>query len=438
MPDITRFPVLIDTSSDKSGLPGTGPCQGWYKSGSNLYAVLVGQNNLPAHIRCFLSVNGGASWTEQDSVHAPTTSSAAPVLWSQFDGTNIWVAYSTTQTGGANQTVAFAKFAVATNLWTLTALPSLTDCEIDNGLGSFTFVVHSGGNVAAVYWNGTGQAGFGVRVNSAGTWGAFTVLKNVASHTYFLADNIYNPATDQYFIVYLDTITGTKTWSLIGLSSADALLYTAAIGVTATNGDIFGHGVVFGTTIYLPLKQDNGTNSIVVAISGTPIATAPTFTLTTLDTEGHNNIVQAGVAVDATSTNPEMIWDYEAVSGNPNCVRRSILSGGVWGAFAVFYDVITNPPNSVSLSSQFVSTPIPVSGSMNGLVTMLDTSGAFSAFALLSGAAPGGGPVFRIGPGSIISLPDPAGTHLCRYSGPVRCSCPQGEKTMYLNKEFLV
>ena len=400
-PFVVNPPIQIDPSAQKSGYPNystativtnnssvtprdvdAGP---WKAPNGALYCLLMSlaSNN---HLNVFKSIDGGVTWVQQDVAHTPDIGSGGGFYNAQFN-TSTGVLTMAYGTGSSTpNTISWASYSTVTDLFTATIHPDVTD--VNSGPD---FVVRGDGSVVFLYQQNTGKVG--VRTNTGGAWSAFTdVTPATAGHTYIPAGTYLDSAQTTH-VIYIDYPPAAAprryndvAWSSVNVKGATALIFTEDV----FNGATLNRGAIFGTSLLLPVTQQNvaGTQSRAQVYAGTPL-NAPVYTPTTLETVA----VVLNPAIDFSHLQVYAGTAYLSWNAIPDTtvtdqMHYAVNSGSGWGPVGVFYDALTNPPNAVIPANQAIADVSILSGSLFGLATMAAVGGGLPAFFLIGSGPP--------------------------------------------------
>jgi hypothetical protein len=385
MSQITAAPVKIG-GVQESGYPGTpnDTYAGPFLYKGKLFGIFstLGQN--PSRLQVFMSADNGATWTQQDSTHAPSVIGSIVQYNTFFDPVAgiIYFAFTPTTT-----TLAFGTFDCNAFTFTATFYPTLIDTQA--AIVAFDLVVRADGSAIATYTNNANHLIY--RVNTAGTWGAATqATPQTGGHSY-ITQNLVLDSTQTTHLIYLDTAGGVNTWTHVTISNAGSgnVLGTPGVITTALqlNGDTMFRGAIWQGQLVLPVVRvsSGGTVTRASVFLGNPVAT-PVWSVVDVQLNGvGETILDSNVLVSGTVL--QSVWGVNGGVGiAPFQMRTAANPGTGYGPISVFYDAALNPPPdnlaNTQQEVQDVALVIDAGGGLSGFVTLTDAALNFAAYYL--------------------------------------------------------
>jgi len=417
MPDVTLPPALVDSSPQESAQLNVLPIglhdaffKGPFVANNALYVVLLTTDG-SALVVVFKSVDGGATWAQQDAANSPAyTGICRMTARLNPDGHTITISYNTTSV--APITLSWITFSALTDTFTAGSIPDLTVAGL--GMEDCDWVVRSTGlDILIVYplvvAPNVSEADLGFSVLSAGVWSAFSSFAAGDDATqvgWSIPSLLYDAGSGitYGFVQRQQLITGV------------AFAADYAYQITAGPGNVPSVPVAISPSVanYRPSygRPVFWQNQVALAAYDTPLGAntftmrvylggplpAPVFTFTDIDSGATTNFTDLAVgqlAVDGTTL--WALWlnwpDHATIQ-----IRRSINTGAGWGAINLFYDLATNPPNALAIGSQglFAFSAAQIA-SLGVLFTVRDAAGTKPlAYFLRSAAAPPATPTTNI------------------------------------------
>ncbi len=335
---ITDTPVLIDPVLASRAAGWTGATSNTkniafkflFVVGSNLYGVLSSGDPLSSLGGVFKSTDGGATWTQQDSVNRPLNGfhllaeldEITGIIYLCYDGVadlhyRINTFDTNTDTYGSVVTSGFTWAVGSTNAELLR-----------QSMGDIYVYYISGSTLVYEKFSTGAWSGSQVTVSSIYNTTILSYAVDAADRMHLLV----GPIVTQKRVAYIPIdATGSVGSAVIVYSNG------FSIGIAGS-----GNGVILnGDTICFPYVTGASENDVRVFF-GTPL-NAPVWTDEAVATVSDRAIIN-DLQLDGSNNLVSFYTQYNQSGGDPDQLWMNTRTSGVWGTPELVYDLIDNPP----------------------------------------------------------------------------------------------